>query len=140
MLPDYKDIRSRIDEEPKWFDGNGVPRYDVFTPDMLGVYDTKALLVEIMCQACSQRILVGEGWTRYSFLNNGSLSFPTLEEIATGFQYADPPWHSCKGAGESMNSISVRIVEAWEREKLEWARRPEIEAIPITQDWADDRV
>jgi hypothetical protein len=30
MLPSYDDIKSRIDDDPKWYDENGVPRYDDF--------------------------------------------------------------------------------------------------------------
>jgi len=32
----FEDIMKRIKEKPKWFDSNGVPRYDDFKPEMYG--------------------------------------------------------------------------------------------------------
>ncbi len=34
MKPYYIDIIERIDEEPKWYDKNGTPRYRPFHPDL----------------------------------------------------------------------------------------------------------
>ena len=86
MLPDYSDIRSRITEEPTWFDARGVPRYGEFSPRMLGVYDMYALLAEIECQMCHN----------------------SLERLIKGFSYGDPPRHGgC--AGETMTSDTVAI-------------------------------
>lgn len=133
MLPDYSDIRERIDADPAWFDGYGVPRYADFTPDMLGVYDVFALLLEIECQSCRRRFLVGEGWPRYSLV--GEPRFYNLEELASGYHYGDPPRHQC--GGDSMNCVDLRIVEAWERSGQEWSRRDDVERIDVYPDWAD---
>ena len=131
MLPDYSDIRSRIAEEPTWYDGNGAPRYGTFNPDMLGVYDTYALLAEIECQSCARVFLIGEGWPRYSLV--GEPRFWTLEGLATGYHFGDPPFH---GVGE--HPMCGGIVEAWERLSgfPKWHRRPDIERIDIYPEWA----
>ena len=34
MKPSYEDIKKRIDEEPKWYDHHGVPRYEEFNPEL----------------------------------------------------------------------------------------------------------
>jgi hypothetical protein len=146
MLPDYADIRALTDTEPLWFDGNGVPRYATFDPDMLGVYDKFAMLVEIECQACAQRFLVGQGWAEWDLLYDFQAPHKnSLESLATGYHYGDPPRHGgafCP-AGDTMNCIDVRIVEAWEKvwssTGFEWIRHPKIEAIDIMQDWARER-
>lgn len=53
MLHDYYDIRKRIDAEPKWWDENGVPRYDEFCPgDIANIYAEECALVLITCQNC----------------------------------------------------------------------------------------
>ena len=60
MNPDFSDIIDAVGREPLWFyDWTGVPRYVAFSPDELGVYDHYALLVEIACQSCGRRFLVG---------------------------------------------------------------------------------
>ncbi len=126
MLPSYDDIRSRIAEPPLWHDRHGVPRYEPFKPQMLGVYDDFAVLAEIACQRCGRRFLVGGGWTRFDVFAD-----PIAERTPTGlaerFGYGDPPRHSAgdqgRCAGETMSSDVVRIVEAWERVGLDWVRR-----------------
>jgi hypothetical protein len=49
----YKDIISKIPEEPQWFDEEAVPRYCPFTPDKLAnIYADECALVLIQCQGC----------------------------------------------------------------------------------------
>lgn len=136
MLPNYPDIRSLTDKEPLWFDSNGVPRYAPFTPELLGVYARFAILVEIQCQACDARILVGDHW---SHVEMGDVTNPYVNTWQTvlpnqQYHYGDPPWHQCPGAGESMNSIPLSVVEAWERESWDWTRVPAYEQ-PIKSWW-----
>lgn len=115
MLPDYDDIRKAAgDKTPLWYDGNGVPRYAPFTPQMLGIYDDFALLVEIKCQSCGEHFLVGEGWTRHHILmakGEVEIVTRTLRKLAENYHYGDPPRHGC--VGDTMGCIEVRIVEAW---------------------------
>ena len=130
MLPSYADIRALTESEPSWFDRNGVPRYAPFHPRLLGVYDRFAVLAEIECQACGERLLMGEGKPKHDihFVHNvPEVVEYSLETIAQGFVFGDPPRHDCPGAGETMGCIERRIVEAWERADLQWVRRPEHE-------------
>lgn len=151
MKPDYADIRALTDREPDWFDENGAPRYAPFEPDMLGVYDKFALLVEIACQSCGKKFLVAQGWPSWGTqINYESLVVEgkkySLEELADGYHYGDPPRHDDCAAGDTMNCVDLRIVEAWERSDWKrgvgyvWERRPDIETIDIYPDWANEWV
>lgn len=130
MLPDFADIRSRITEEPTWYDGQGTPRYGPFHPEDLGVYDDCALLAEIACQDCGRRFLVGEGSSPMDRVRRdaeykgatsenppdhpGPWTFHAgifLTWWTEKFHYGDPPRHGC--VGDTMNSEPLRIVEAW---------------------------
>lgn len=144
MLPDYADIRALTTAEPDWHDGNGVPRYRPFDPELLGVYDRFAILAEIRCQACDKAMVVGGGWTSYS-LREPYRSFD-LRELAAGFTYGDPPWHErfpgdvCV-VGLSMSSVGERVVGAWERVYVlgsgyRWDRHTEFEGISLRPAWA----
>lgn len=53
MKSDYEDIRSRIAEEPSWFNEDGVPRYGKFHPSNLSnIYSHEGALVDVACQSC----------------------------------------------------------------------------------------
>lgn len=154
MLPDYADIHEAADSYPFWYDGQGVPRFALFEPDMLGVYDKFALLIRIRCQSCHRDFLVGEGWTGYGITYEPISELdgvPTedamyklkvnhfdLAVLSSGFSYGDPPRHDC--GGDSMSSENVCIEQAWERVPKErnfpvWVRNPEVESLDIVQDW-----
>lgn len=60
MLLSYDDIRSRINEPPRWFDSDGVPRYVMFEPHHATISGREAALLEIACQACGTRFVVAE--------------------------------------------------------------------------------
>lgn len=142
MNPNFSDIIDAADREPLWFYGfDGVPRFVSFSPDELGVYDNYVLLVEIACQSCGDRFLVGLGWPRYSLAEPGF--FYTIEGLAKDFHYGDPPYHGC--GGDSMNCVDIRIVEAWEKGAWDkenggypWVRRSDIEAYGIVPEWLED--
>lgn len=143
MLPDYPDIYAVAgDTKPVWHDNNGVPRFAPFSPDLLGVYDVYALLVQISCQSCARMFHVGVGWSRYEALvQEEEFRSLGLPELADGFCFGDPPAHAC--GGDTMSSVSVRIVEAWERVSRprvfpEWRRVSEVEQMQIMQSWAAD--
>ena len=130
MLPSYADIRALTDAEPTWFDHNGVPRYAPFHPSLLGVYDRFAVLAEIECQSCGDRILIGDGRPKHIIhmvCGKPEILEQDLPHMTRCFVFGDPPRHACPGAGETMSCIERRIVEAWERVNLEWIRRPEHE-------------
>ncbi len=130
MLPSYADIRALTDVAPTWFDHDGVPRYAPFHPRLPGVYDRFAVLAEIECQSCGERLLIGEGRPKHvihTLHGEVELLEQDLANLAQNFVCALPPRHDCPGAGETMSCIERRIVEAWQQEDFEWVRRPEHE-------------
>ena len=135
MLHHYEDIRSRIAEEPKWWDENGVPRYCDFSPQAVAdIYARQAALVEIACQNCGQLFLVAMSqgmpfnpWT--------GKPVETLEEQVRrdGIHYGDPPNAGCCAAGPSMNCEDNRVVQFWRWRSaplFDWERIPALE-IPL---------
>lgn len=145
MLPDFADIHEAAGHvRPDWYDENGTPRYAVFHPDMLGVYDAYALLVTIACQSCAARFGVGLGWGRHDLFRMGLLpagpSVDVLTELASGFKFGDPPRHGC--GGDSMTSVAVRVEEAWEKGGVprprafpKWERRTDVEEVDVLPEW-----
>jgi hypothetical protein len=129
MRTDYQDIRSRIAEEPTWYDENGCPRYGTFYPAMCsGVYAKVAVLLEIDCQDCGQRFMVAMTecpWFPKDAYIEQSIKDKTLH-------YGDPPRHldhngdDCVGG--TMNCGDLRIVEYWDRD-WGWMRKPEMEVV-----------
>lgn len=112
-----------------WWDEHGVPRFAPFRPDMLGVYDNYVVLgeVECACTYCRRHMLVAVGRPKVTFL--GYAARPAtwdLPKVAALLEaWGDPPRHGCPGAGETMTTDFVRVVEAWERgTHFEWERRP----------------
>lgn len=132
MKAKYEDIRKRIKEEPKWYDENGVPRYDPFHPDLSpNIYAEEVVLLEIKCQACGKKFLVEMNWGNvYDYIEK----IPTLEEQVRkkNIHYGDPPRHECP-CGDTMNCIDLRVVQFWKKDKWDWKRMPELE-IPIEND------
>ena len=141
MLPSYDDIREAIPAPPLWFDGNGVPRYAPFDPDMLGVYDKICVLYQIECQSCSQQFLVGEGWTDYDLVwgHEEPVTYK-IEDVCAAYHYGDPPRHGC--VGDTMNCIDLTVVQAWERNKdyldfdHPYLRRNDLEGPMDLPEWA----
>ena len=138
MLRSYNDIRSKLGE-PLWWDEHGAPRYDEFTPRMLGVYDDIAVLYRIRCQDCPQEFLVASCESTIDRMklfwmfrdrDKDELLKPDLADFCEGLHYGDPPRHDCQGgAGETMNCYDLEILEAWERysNHMEWTRHSELE-------------
>jgi hypothetical protein len=130
MLRSYNDIRSRIRDAIRWWDDNGVPRYCDFSPEECGVYDVVVALVEVGCQACTERFRVAVTFDRESQRQVGDrYALPAAGNIGT-FRYGDPPSHS-RGAdgcvGNTMSSESIRVLELWQRDQQNWIRHPECE-------------
>lgn len=140
----YQDIRSRIKEEPTWYDANGVPRYGPFNPDMSpNIYATEVILMEISCQDCSQKFLVEMNWSSMSqmFDRHAEPFFGRMKhwlndkdkhEHFPPIHYGDPPAHGC--VGDTMNCWDLRIVEFWQKgdyrnvgEMFRWKRISEYE-------------
>lgn len=129
MLASYNDIRSRIKEEPQWFDSNGVPRYEPFSPELIPcIYANEAILYEIQCQNCEKPFMVADQRARFF---EGSIADEIMRHQV---HYGDPPRHDC--TGDTMNCVDIRIVEYWHRPHAgEWTRVPELEvAIDVEQE------
>src|SRR6056297_56366 len=89
MLEAYKDIKSRIDEAPKWYDEQGVPRYDDFHPSMANnFYAKEAILLQIACQNCHQKFKACLTQRTLQIHKLGS-----FENKLDTLHYGDPPRH-----------------------------------------------
>lgn len=131
MHTDYKDIRERIDEEPKWYDEHAVPRYCEFHPqEISNIYADKCCLFLIQCQACSQLFAV--------CLSQGHYDRGDMAEAIAGreLHFGDPPNIGCCNTGDCMNSVPLRTLEFWERQNGDWARVWEMEGRILLPDWA----
>lgn len=117
MLNSYADIRSRIAEEPKWWDENGVPRYCDFIPDeVANIYATEVALVDIACQACGHRFKVAFSWDAvdwHAYVPEEHV--PLTEADVLRLHYGDPPNAGCCGAGATMNCDDLRVLEVWRK-------------------------
>lgn len=146
MLRNYNDIRKRLGE-PLWFDGNGAPRYDPFTPDQCGIYDHYVALLEVGCQDCGQTFTVAGEWggTYETMVDRPAMPDFSKNWGVGSFHYGDPPAHqgaSCS-SGDSMNSTPLAVLEFWSRDWMTgkddpnkefekenpfgWTRHPEYE-------------
>jgi len=137
---DYKDIKSRISEEPKWYDENGTPRYCEFHPDESpNIYADEVVLLDIACQACERRFDVEINWHALSVISGGRPESPSevlrkwLRNARSGMcplHYGDPPIHGC-ATGNTMNCIDIAVKQFWKKESMkEWERVPELE-VPL---------
>lgn len=125
MLEDYNDIKSRIDEKPIWYDENGVPRYDAFSPDMCpDVYAYEVILVSISCQFCNKPFLVELSWNPHSEIRSIAKRVAEWKQRKgedkdrwPPVHYGDPARHGC--TGDTMNCVDLGIKEFWKRGGLE---------------------
>jgi hypothetical protein len=149
---DYADITSRLGP-CKWYDGNSVPRYEEFSPNMCDVYNRYVAFMEIACQSCDKRFLVA---SEISMMQTYQVSLPIsplegdekkIDEVTRkldkegglspweqigSFHYGDPPRHGTEEtcvAGDTMNSVPVRILQFWKKDNkgFEWIRDPKFE-------------
>ncbi len=134
MKAAYLDIRNKIKEEPIWYDENGVPRYEKFSPDLSpNIYANEVILLEIACQYCHQKFLVEMNFCKMDLiLNKNRKTFQERisyfienkknQQLYVPIHYGDPPRHDCNGGGETMNCDDLRIKEFWMKKKFEWQR------------------
>lgn len=128
MNQSYNDITDRIQEEPKWWDECGVPRYCDFEPRMVNnIYADQAVLLEVACSDCgmhydvamSARLYLEPDYDLINAIRNNSLF------------YGDPPnyGHAEDCAGATMSSNTVCILEVWQRPDLDWERLMGLEGL-----------
>lgn len=131
MKTDYSDILKRLGE-PLWWDENGVPRYEPFSPELCRPYTKYVALLLISCQDCGRRYKVAVSYNdmRISEIEQLGYKFELPTKESPGFfEYGDPPFHlddDC-WAGYCMLSNTLQILEFWERKETEWVRRSEYE-------------
>lgn len=137
MLRSYYDIISKLGS-PKWFDNNGVPRYEDFVPWLCGVYVDYIAYINLRCQGCNNSFMVTV--ERRKFRLYPEIAQTNLPNKETGdlgdFHYGDPPRHNTDGTfhpanwdlhcvGVTMNSYPARIVEFWlKNQDHDWERDP----------------
>ena len=131
MKASYDDIRALTPLAPQWFDHNGTPRYCEFRPfESPNIYAREIALLEIACQACGETFLVEQhrddlqkAYRRACGAQDIDLAQAVEQRTIT---YRDPPQHGC--TGDSMLSITLRVVEFWRRTiQIEWERVPALE-------------
>lgn len=67
MHVDYPDLMQGV--EPDWYMAQGaVPRYCAFKPHTCNVYADYSILMEIRCQSCGKKFLIGEEYTKSDLL------------------------------------------------------------------------
>jgi len=121
MKSNYEDIRSRITEEPTWWDENGCPRYTTFAPDLCpNIYACWIVLLLIACQYCGQQFHVAM---------HGDVCMP-LPKHPAKLHYGDPPAHGC--VGDTMNCNDLEVLEVWEGDIMraaQWRRLQKLEGV-----------
>ena len=128
MLAQYQDIKKRIKEAPRWFDENGVPRYDEFHPSLSpNIYADEVVLMEISCQDCGRRFFVEMSWsTSFGILDGIVPLHKRIEDKL--IHYGDPP-NDCCDCGATMNCNDLEIIQFWSRDKFEWERNKKYEIV-----------
>jgi len=114
MRCSYKDIRAGLGE-PFWWDEFAVPRYCEFHPNEIAkIHAYECCLLEIACQNCGRRFLVCLSRSPVWDEVGGGSAVTLAERISEDWMtYADPPNVGCCGAGPSMTSNVLRVVEYW---------------------------
>jgi hypothetical protein len=143
MYQPYLDIIEKLGA-PKWWDENGVPRYEDFEPRLCAdIYAKYAALIEIECQGCEKHLAVSASWSLLrnvkdiAWDENGKNGQPKeglpKQGDAGCFGYGDAPWHGHNGdfnnqcGGTTMTTSTVRILQCWKRDAFDWLRMPEHE-------------
>ena len=116
----YPDILALSEDQPIWYDMDGVPRYAQFSPELCPhVYARWTVLMQIACQECGRKFSVemhgdifGRRPTRWGELH-----------------YGDPPRHGLPCvAGDTMNCDDLLLLEVWLKPSTgEWERHEEHE-------------
>lgn len=113
MHTDYSDIRSRIQEEPSWFDEFAVPRYGPFEPSaMANFYAREAVLVLAACQGCGRQFRLAISRPAY-FRDDPDLATAICNRT---LHYGDPPNVGCCHTGPMSGVIELEVLEYWRRE------------------------
>ena len=129
MYQPYLDLRAEREDEPKWFDEYGVPRWCDFEPDAVNdIYANEVALIEIACQSCGRTYLMALSW---NYGDNQVSLTDRLTERPDIVHCGDAPcWpENRQCAGSTMNCEDLRVVEFWRRRSSGWERVPELEIV-----------
>ena len=142
MWQDYHDIRSKIPEEPQWWDEYAVPRYCAFSAcEVADIYADEVVLAEIACQGCGRLFKVAFSWSQCEalhLLSQGHVCKTLAQAIGDKtLHYGDPPNVQCCDAGPTMNSEPRRVLEYWRKVQFDWQRDNGLE-VDIVPDWCKD--
>jgi len=121
----YKDILSRFDGPPEWWDENAVPRFCPFRPEhVANIYAREVALVEIACQNCGRRFDVAFSWHSWAgVIKDPPERISKRIERRCGIEYGDPPNARCCPAGPTMTSDTIRVLQFWRRDGgCDWQR------------------
>jgi len=139
MLNHYSDILDRINEDPQWFDANGVPRFCEAHPDNgSNIYAQKVAFYRIECQMCSHPFIVefntcSMDEVRFKMVYGQDKDYVWDPE---NLHYGDPPNIGCCPAGPTMNSCPRELIALWERRnKPHWDWVKTKENIPVHAEW-----
>lgn len=142
MYPIYRDLRERLGA-PLWHDTYGVPRYAVFNPSLLGIYNDWTVLFLVQCQSCAMRFPCAAGVSTLKYVisaleknrDNPDFTISDREDMSKVLErmvgWGDAPWHTSEGvqdsfdgqcAGTTMKTDIVAILEVWHKEDFEWKK------------------
>ena len=115
MKTEYNDILSRIKEPPVWWDENGTPRYNKFTPRDLGQpYSDECCLLLIDCQECSRKFRVAiSSHALWRYENKTTIFSYSLWSLSI----RETPW----GPVELLSTGYITYNRPWELLYEEWA-------------------
>ena len=142
MLESYDDIRSKIAEQPQWWDENGVPRYCEFEPSRCAnIYAREAVLFVVTCQGCGKAFHVAQ--SRDDMETHRLDGRTILTDIGNcDIHYGDPPNVACCPAGPTMSSEPRYVIGYWRKNKetaYAWRREPALDGKVIVPDWVEDK-
>ena len=125
-----------LQDPPKWFDSNGVPRYEQPHPSFCpNIYADAVLFYEIACQQCDRRFIVETFWD--SRWKSTSPPPPIYDISNRAVHYGDPPAHDC--GGDTMNSIPLCVVQFWQRNSIDgWHHVSKFDGVNLRPAWADE--
>jgi len=121
----FEDIIS-VMGKPKWFEDHGFPRYCEFSPsEVCNIYAKEVVYFLIACQSCGTLFKVAISSSGYDSKYNPHSFKEHILNKAIG--YGDPPNMKCCGAGPTMSSDNVKVLEFWERPHFDWIRNSKYE-------------
>lgn len=127
MNESYKDITDKLGK-PYWWDEHAVPRYCEFHPDKCAnIYADEAVLLLIGCQNCRYQFPVSMTTSKFVYRDGEVINRLFSNHLDTLY-FGDPPnYEECCGAGATMTSDTLKVIEFWTRDNnAHWNNRPDL--------------